>query len=301
MPALGLRTIWIALRAVNYTDAAFRGALINIENLQKSEIKLANATMQSAIKGSMAGLMWMTFGTMLAQAGMEMARTTSTLKPFVNAVDKLFGIMGENESMKVFISLLLFAVSAFSIFGGAAMMINAILLLKTIPIVWSAVMAFGSLAMVVATAFITFMLMYEIFKKLPPVIGVVVGAILLLCAAIIFLRALAGDIGVIWAVAAGAAAVGAFAGAFASATGKFQMGTRSVGATGLALVHKHEVIYNPTTNRPTQVGNDLNRGAGETNFYDMPVTIETVNTQAKIEDLDEKLSGVWRRRMRRRR
>jgi hypothetical protein len=301
MPALGLRTIWIALRAVNYTDRAFQATMLNLDNLTKKEAIIAQATHRAAVQGLMAGMMWMTFGGMLGQAGMEMARTTTALKPFVNAVDSLAKTMGQSEALRTFVSILLLAVSALTIFGGAAMMINAILALQQ-TVIWTHVAAFGALAIAITTAFAAFMLMYEICKTLPPVISVLIGVILALAAAILFLRAVAGDIGVIYAVAAGAGAVGAFYGAYASATKKgFPMGTRSVGETGLALVHKHEVIYNPTTNRPTQIGNDLGRGGGETNFYEMPVTIETVNTKADIDDLDEKLSEAWRRRMRRRR
>ena len=128
--------------------------------------------------------------------------------------------------------------------------------------------------------------------------AVITAAIIALKAVSTFGASLGHDIqNVAMAVAVGA---GLAAGVMAIGGG-FQMGTRSIGKTGFALVHKHEVVYNPTTNRPTQIGNDLGRGGGETNFYDMPVTIETVNTKADIEDLDKKMSEAWRRRMRRRR
>ena len=305
MPALGLRTIWIALRAINYTDRAFAAAIVNVKDLTEKEAILAKTAHRAAIQGLMAGMMWMTFGAMLGQAGFEMARTTTMLKPFVNAVDSLFAVMAKSEALRTFVSILLLAVSALMIFGGAAMMVQAINKLKWLPSIWKLVVAHQALAMSLGVITAAFLIFLAVGKVIGRPAGIIVAAIVAITAAIIALKAvstfgvsLGHDIrNVAMATAVGA---GLAAGVMAIGGG-FQMGTRSIGKTGFALVHKHEVVYNPTTNRPTQIGNDLNRGVGETNYYEMPVTIETVNTKADIDDLDEKLSEVWRRRMKRRR
>jgi hypothetical protein len=303
MPALGLRTIWIALRAVNYTDFAFQKTIINLNNLMKAEEAATKATIQHAKYAAMAGMMWMSLGVMLGQAGMEMARTTTTLKPFVNVVDSLFKTMEKSEALRTFVSILLLAVSALTIFGGAAMMVKAIQDIAWLPSVHRMIVAHQALAGALgacAAGFMIFFVLKDVLGPIPAALFAVAAAMAIL---VVQMWMAAGAMSVLtWglaAVAGGAALAGAIA--VAAGAGKYQMGTRSAGATGLAFVHKHEVIYNPTTNRPTQVGNDLNRGAGETNFYEMPVTIETVNTKADIEDLDKKMSEAWRRRMRRRR
>ena len=68
------------------------------------------------------------------------------------------------------------------------------------------------------------------------------------------------------------------------------------------MVHEGEVIYNPATHRPTQVGNDIEGqgegGRGGTSYIQMPVNIENINTKADVDDVDEKLSEAWRKRMR---
>jgi hypothetical protein len=303
MPALGLRTIWIALRAVNYTDRAFQATMLNLDNLTKKEAIIAQATHRAAVQGLMAGMMWMTFGGMLGQAGMEMARTTTALKPFVNAVDSLAKTMGQSEALRTFVSILLLAVSALMIFGGAAMMVKAIQDLEWLPSVGRMIAAHQVLAGAIGAVTAGFMIFIIIGQIIGKQAGAVVAGIAAITAALLALAVAMNivSLGTLTPLQLATFAAGAAMAAGVMALGKYQMGTRSAGKTGLALVHKHEVIYNPTTNRPTQIGNDLSRGGGETNFYEMPVTIETVNTKADIDDLDEKLSEAWRRRMRRRR
>jgi hypothetical protein len=292
MPALGLRTIWITLRAINYTDYAFQKTIINLNNLMSAEEAASKATIQHARYAAMAGMMWMALGVQLGQAGIEMARTTTALKPFVNAVDSLFKTMGQSESLKVFLSILLLTVSALMLFGGAAMMVKAIQDIAWLPSVHKMIVAHQTLATAIGACFGAFMVFMIIGQVIGKQAGAIVAAIVSITAALLALAVAMNivSVGTLTPFQLAAVAAGAAMAAGVMAIGKsFQLGTRSVGATGLAFVHKHEVIYNPSTNQPTQIGNDLNGGAGETNFYDIPVTIENVNTKADFDDLDEKL------------
>ena len=74
---LGMRTIWISLRAINYTDRAFRQAMRNVNNLSKAEriaaegLMVLRAEMMATI---MAGIMFaamgaMVMGTMIGMMG----------------------------------------------------------------------------------------------------------------------------------------------------------------------------------------------------------------------------------------
>jgi hypothetical protein len=82
-------------------------------------------------------------------------------------------------------------------------------------------------------------------------------------------------------VAAAAALMGGF-----MALAPHQMGTRQVAETGPALLHKGEVVYNPSTGRPTQVGNDLAGGSGGTSI-DASMHVDTINTKMDTEELND--------------
>jgi len=73
---LGMRTIWIALRAVNYTQRAFDQVLRNLKNLSMKEEELVERT-RAVLKVSVAfiatGMMFTTMGLMMAQSLFNMA------------------------------------------------------------------------------------------------------------------------------------------------------------------------------------------------------------------------------------
>jgi hypothetical protein len=154
--------------------------------------------------------------------------------------------------------------------------------------------SYKMLAVSVAAAFAGFMLMYAISKQLPAPLAILAGAILAVAAAIIILKSVLGDYSVLAGAALGAAAAGSMYAAYSNLT-SHQMGTRMIAATGPVIAHRGEILYNPSTGRPTQVQNDLQTGRPSTTIFEMPITIENINTKADIDDLDEKIGKSIRR------
>jgi len=148
----------------------------------------------------------------------------------------------------------------------------------------------------------TFSLIVMITSRFGGLVGVIAGvtiAILGLAAAIAILKGVlslggtvANDIAT---MAALGAAFGGVAGAIHAGSSGFAMGTRAVPFTGYAPVHKGEIIYNPTTGRPTQIGNDITQERGAPIMYDTRIIVEQLNTRADFDDIDEKLGRkLWK-------
>jgi hypothetical protein len=268
----GLRTIWITLRAANYTSTVFSGVIRQIDFLNAKEQQLAAQSIFMARAAMSAGLMFSVLGKELGGTAGQYLKLTSYMMYLVSAISMVktaYTILtGVNWAHQVSVMGLTLSYKQLAIAMGAA----------------------------TAGLLIAFSILSAIKNPILDVI-VLIGALIVALWAL-FVAESAASLGI--ALVAGGVAAGAAA-ALASYYGAFQMGTRMVGATGPAIVHKGEIIYNPSTGRPTQIGKDLESGRQETNYYEMPVTIETVNTKADIDDLDEKLSEVWRRRMRQRR
>jgi hypothetical protein len=358
MGGMGMRTIWITLRAVNYTQRVFQEVIKSMQNLRVVEEHFGKVQLENLRIGNamiMTGMMMTTIGQTLAQNMMNLAMSTEkgahemallqkeieqTKIAFADSMyevlkatgvlDTLHWILNairSNKALQWIVGILLLVGSTalvvmggIMLLGGSLLSLNAIatllpkvlgylnLMLSHVGITANiAAMSFIRMGVAIAGAFAAFMLIVSITEKFGKVAGVVVGlavAIIGLALAIAALKgvitmgaSLATDIGVMLAVAGIAGT--------AYALTSMQAGTRSARYTGPHMVHQGEVIYNPATHRPTQVGNDIEEGEdGErrgVTHYEMPVTIENVNTKADIDDLDERLSEAWRRKMRRRR
>lgn len=357
MGGMGMRTIWITLRAVNYTQRVFQEVIKSMQNLRVVEEHFGKVQLENLRIGNaliMTGMMMTTIGQTLAQNMMNLAMSTekgahemallqkeidATKLAFADAMydvlkatgvlDSLHWILNairSNKALQWIVGiLLLLGSTALIVVGGIILLGGALISLNAISTLLPAVleylnltlthigitanittMSFIRMSIAIASAFAAFMLIVSITERFGKVTGVVVGlaiAIIGLALAIAALKgiitagaSLATDIGVMLAVAGIAGT--------AYALTSSQYGTRSAKYTGPHMVHEGEVIYNPATHRPTQVGNDLEAeagGRGGATFFEMPVTIENVNTKADIEDLDEQLSEAWRRKMRRRR
>ena len=132
-----------------------------------------------------------------------------------------------------------------------------------------------------------------IFLALEPILGALpaalfgVAAAFALLAVQLWLSAHAMSI-LTWGLAA-IAGTAAIAGAMAMASnvGNFGSGTTFVRRTGTALVHEGEVVYNPRTQSPREIFNDVNRGERGASSQIINITIENVHTKADIDDLDE--------------
>jgi len=165
------------------------------------------------------------------------------------------------------------------------------------------------LGVAMAGALASFVLIVAITEKFGQSAGMVVGltmAIIGLALAFSFLKAvltggatLAMDIKS--AVGVGLMAGGLMGMAYA---GTRQMGTRGLAQTGIFMGHKGEVVYNPATRRPTQIANELEgregmEGIPRTTHQDIDINIENLFTEAKFDEIDEKLGRKLRRNMRR--
>jgi len=330
------------LRAVNYTDAAFRQAIKNHKELSEAEEELLKqnvAMMEQARYQMMLGMMYVGMSSMIIQATIRMAQSSNVgsmavqelneamaefkdtvavgLIPFIQTITTLLKqfnniIRAMGPSGQILISVLagmltvglgLYGVykiltAAYDMYCAKLAIMHLLeqkgILVKLAHAKATFLQAIAQhqFAVAVSASVAGFAIMFEITRKLPPVLGVLIGLVLALAAAFIFLRSALGDFSVLASVAMGTAAVGAFLGAYASYRGQmsYQRGTRFAPITGPVLVHKGEVIYNPNVGLPTQIEREL---AGEKEptqlTYNIPITIENVHTKADIEELDEKI------------
>lgn len=291
---MGLRTIWITLRAVNYTTQVFADAIKSVELMQKTQEKLAIASLKAGQHAISAGLMWMTLGQMIddsvsknvAQIGI-LQQIVGVLKPYVGLIFTAAGAL----QFLVGVTTLYTAVTT----GSIAKILTKERTFRKLTYTYKQLtLAIGG----VMAGFLIFITLGEIIGK--PA-AIIVAAIVAITAALIALKAVAtfgGTLGKDIKMVATSLAIGAglAAGTMAiqSAHG-YQMGTRMVQATGPAIIHRGEVVYNPATNRPTQIGNDLNGREPTTIIYQMPMNIENINTKADVDDVDSVMRNGWRR------
>jgi len=285
--ATGLRTIWITLRAVNYTGMVFRDVIRATDTLDKEQQKLAKNTLMAGQHALSAGLMWVTLGQSIDDTMSRQVASIGVFQDVYNAVKPVIG------ALITFIGIMQMLI-------GLERIYTTLKSSKILAIYLEAV-AVNILASSWRQVAVSMMAGMAIFLMLKDVLGTI-PALLIAAAAAFALLAIqmwiaAGAMSVItWGMAAIAGGL-AIAGAIAAVSGikEFPMGTRMIEATGPAIVHKGEIIYNPATNRPTQVGNDLRQQLPSTTIYDMPINIREVHTKADIDDVDERLRESWRR------
>ena len=82
---MSIRYLWITIRAINYTDRAFKAIAANVAALQKQEKNLAST---AAVLKLSAGMMWIALGTMAVSGIMNMMRATQQGRTVMNAFDK---------------------------------------------------------------------------------------------------------------------------------------------------------------------------------------------------------------------
>ena len=283
----GLRTIWITLRAMNYTTQVFKDAIRDTKLLSDKENEAARATMMAGQHALSAGLMW----TVLGQS------IDNTLYSTVSSIGLFQQISGV---MKPYIAALLTAFGVIQMVIGAEQMYQGLQKSKIAGMIMEKIVATGLastwkvLAAEIGASVVAFIIFYEIGKSLGGVIPIIIGvtlAVIGLAVAIAILKGVISfgttaikDIAMIASLATIGAGVGLALGASQHA-----MGTRMIQETGPAIVHKGEVIYNPATNRPTQIGNDLANNRPSSTVYEMPIHIENVHTKADFNDVDEQL------------
>ena len=339
-----MRTVWIALRAVNYTDRAVKAAMLNFEELtrkQKQWIREQQEEMMIARMNMQTGMMLVAMSGMLAQnlfnlaaqtqAGavymaewqrtLEEAKTAladtvfTALKPFLEVLLWVFRAIREDPALRWLITaMMMLSIAIMGVYGAYLLYTGMLKYYEIIQKVINQLIAWGiikhnsetaailtkasaykTLAKSAGVAIGTFFLMYEIMSRLPPIIGVVTTAVLALAAALYFLHG--AKYGPILGVALAGAAVGSMVGTLKS-LGAFQRGTLFVPETGLALVHKGEVIYNPNLGLPTSIEKEIERTETVKRAeYHIPIVIEHVHTKADLDDLDEKLRESLRKHL----
>ena len=186
----------------------------------------------------------------------------------------LFGILGQQlggtyGQFLQYASYAMYAVAAIEAVTGAlkAMSVANIAAAQYMLTVWAPVIA----PIVAFTA--VFLALKGILGDIPALIAAIVAACLAFIAALIVINALGGR------------PLLDFAGAIGNIGGlvPHQMGTRQVAETGPALLHKGEIVYNPSTNRPTGYA-PTGAGGGMVN-NDNSMNIGTVNTKMDTEEL----------------
>ena len=199
----------------------------------------------------------------------------------------LFSILGTQiggvgGQVLQYASYMMYGVAAMQAFIGIMKLQNLEILTQTVTIRGLSI-AYWELLLPIIAAVGVFIALQGYLGALPAAFaGAAAGAVVL--AAILWYAAGAisvmsfGTAAIVGAAALAAAAAGAYA------LAPHQMGTRQVAETGPAYLHKGEIVYNPASGRPTQVGNDLSGGGGMTH-YDNSMTIGTVNTKMNTEEL----------------
>ena len=269
MSSTSLRTVWLSLRATNYTTQVITGCLNQINGLITKETNLAMAQIQLGKSALMAGTMFQVLGN-------QMGGTAGQILSLTGNFMQIGGIM--------------------SMVSGVMQTLNGVEWTNTITVLGQKV-AYQDLAIAIAAAFASFMIFYQLFKGMPTWATAVIAVIMGVAAA--FWALYVAESAATWGIAGimgGAAAAAALATAtsMTTATTPHQMGTRMVGATGPAFLHKGEVVYNPATGRPTQVGNDLASGNGGGTMIDASMHVDTLNTKMDEEQLQNALKKQGR-------
>jgi hypothetical protein len=267
MASQNLRTVWITLRATNYTTQVFNQVMRQCDDLDFKERKQISSALRMGTAAMSAAMMFNTMGDSIGGAGGQIMKQAAMMM-------QVIGVIGYLKAAYVFLTAVNWAHTT-SVLGVS--------------------MAYWQLALAAGAAFGAFLLVYNALIALNnPAVTAIIAIILAIAAALwmLYVAESAATMGV--GLAIGGAAAGA-----ALAMGKqmhmFQMGTRMVGATGPVIAHKGEVIYNPSSGRPTQIQNELASGEAKSSIYEMPITIENVNTKADIDDLDEKLGRALKK------
>lgn len=255
-----LRTIWISIRATNYAVNTMTGLInqINLAATAEQSLTVSNLNMMKSAMS--AGILFGVLGDQIGGVGGQLLHFASY---------SMYGmaiLQGLSAAMRILDSDML-TTTATSIGLEIAW--------------WQVFVAIGAAA--------------GIFMLLKDNVGVIAAGLLAIAAAAAILAvalwssATAESI-MSWGAAAvaGGAAIAGAAAAGLHAAGAFPMGTRMVEQTGPAILHRGEVVYNPATGRPTQIGNDLNAGTGGgLTTIDASIHANTINTKVDTEELSD--------------
>lgn len=273
MASTNLRTVWITLRATNYTAQVFNAVVRQCDSLSFAEKKLITQQLRLGNAAMSAGIMFNTMGDQMGGAGGQALQMAGNMMYLLSA-------LGYSKA------IILMASHFFFDHG---------IVIRTVAL------SYTELAIAISSAIAGFIIIMMITNTFGRAAGMVAGlamAVIGLALAFTFLKAVISGGTSLAIDTASMIGVGLIAGGIAGALYAYtshQMGTRMIAATGPVIAHKGEIIYNPSTGRPTQTQNDLANGGTSTIIYEMPITIGTVNTKADIDDVDEKIGKAIKR------
>jgi hypothetical protein len=267
--------------------------------LAGSLLNMAMASREGA--GEMARLKQQIFLTnnALNNAAFEFLKVTGVLTFLSNVLNAI----QKNRALQFLVIGLLVAGTVITAILGIILAYNVVTSLAAIktlalaqtqtvliPAVIKTGFAFKSLAASIGAAVgffgIFFMIASSLSGPAKTIIGLIGAIITAIIALIVAQAAATGGLSTLF-TAHGAAlgiAAGAGLGLATGGLGSFDSGTQSVQKTGPIFAHKGEVVYNPSTNRPLQIGNDMGRGGSTTNM-NTQITIENIHTKADYDDV----------------
>lgn len=265
MSGTGLRTVWLTLRATNYTTAVFTNVITNLSGFDAATKRAINSSLNLG-KSAMA------VGMITGVLGQQIGGTAGQILTYASY-------------LAYFVGMLAYA-------KAGILAINGVLQAHNI-IVHMATGSWLALGFAVAGAFAIFFLLKDSLGVIPALILAIVAALVILIASLIIINALGGRPLLSFLSIGQSTAQTAFQTAGPEFTE--QMGTRMIPHTGLGLLHAGEVVYNPATGRPTQIGNDLSgRNGGGLTTIDASIHADTINTKADIEELNNLLKKQGR-------
>jgi hypothetical protein len=267
MSGTNLRTIWITLRAVNYTTAVFTNVITNMKGLDAATKQAINSSLNLGKSAFAAGMLFNVLGSQIGGAGGQLLQ---------------------------YASYAMFVVSALSYLKAVLIFLDGVLYSET-AIVNGLASSWVKLGIAMGAAVAAFSIVYMITSQFGRTAGLVTGlamaiiglamAIALIKGVVTFGSTAMQDVATFAAI--GVAAGGAMGAIYAGT--QHQMGTRMAEVTGPAILHHGEVVYNPATGRPTQIGNDLQGGRMGITTIDASMHVDTLNTKASKEELNELL------------
>lgn len=258
----------MTLRATNYTTAVFTNVISNLSGFTAAQQKAINSSLNLGKSAFAAGMLFNVLGQQLGGTAGQMLTYASYMMYLVAGLSYLkAGIL---------------AASAFM--GNHAAVVN---ILSS---------SYFRLGIAMAAGFAIFFLLKDYLGTIPALIIAITAALAIMLIPLL-LASRAMNVLTIGGAGLAATATNISAGiGFESSIVGFQHGTRMVGQTGPAMLHQGEIVYNPATGRPSQVGNDLTGGmGGGLTTIDASIHADTINTKADTEELNDLLRKQGRK------
>lgn len=341
---MGMRTIWIALRAVNYSEQAFKNTIKQVKDLSKEEKELRDGYLKDIDTAKLQIQTATLYLAMISMVGTQLTRLLNTtqvgaqymgefnqsmtdlktafadtlfvaLKPLLDVLMDFMKVLKDNSALRTVIvygGLLALVIGALY---SAYMIYNAILSINATRMLLNTLMTgeattvnathqlgvlgltytYRGLAMAIGQALAGFTIAYMILSQFDGPARIAVAAIMLIVGALVALWAIesAASMGIAL-VAGGVAAAGAvgLATSFTNPS-SYAVGTRMVEQTGPAILHRGELVYNPSVNRPAGIEKEVMGNGGNGRSAPSNVTVNfsgDINTRASVEDIDTVVS-----------